>query len=177
MSDINSERFDCDWKDDEIGMKHDYREDGDYVLAEYAIKLQARIDELEADLIRYRERSEKVTKQCITLNTRIDELEADKPISLKFKDNGQVWIAFDAGGGRQAMISLNNIVLKMHDEGITRGIVLDAIARNSGEHVCDFKPALDLQTLEGWTECSCGKKTKTRSAIHQNQRRAGMNAL
>jgi uncharacterized coiled-coil DUF342 family protein len=76
MSDINSERFDCDWKDDEIGMKHDYREDGDYVLAEYAIKLQARIDELKADLIRYRERSEKVTKQCITLNTRIDELEA-----------------------------------------------------------------------------------------------------
>jgi hypothetical protein len=74
MSDINSERFDCDWKDDEIGMKHDYREDGDYVLAEYAIKLQARIDELEADLIRYRERSEKVTKQCITLNARIDEL-------------------------------------------------------------------------------------------------------
>jgi hypothetical protein len=96
-------------------------------------KAIARIDELEADLIRYRERSEKVTKQCITLNTRIDELEADKPISLKFKDNGQVWIAFDAGGGRQAMISLNNIALKMHDEGITRGIVLDAIARNSGE--------------------------------------------
>jgi ribosomal protein S6 len=72
MSELESERFDCDWKDDEIGMKHDYRADGDYVSVEYAIKLQTRIAELEAD---FKDAAE-VYQISIT---RIAELEAQQP--------------------------------------------------------------------------------------------------
>ena len=45
-------------------------------------------------------------------------------ITVKSKD---VWITFDAGEGRQSMLCLNNIINDMHNEGITKGICLDAI--------------------------------------------------
>ena len=55
-----------------------------------------------------------------------DEELRDDPIKINVKVN-DVWITFDAGGGRQAMVCLNNIVNEMRDGGITKGICLDAI--------------------------------------------------
>ena len=59
------------------------------------------------------------------LQAQVKELEA-APIKINVKSN-DVWITFDAGEGRQAMLCLNNIVKDMHKEGISRGICLDAI--------------------------------------------------
>ena len=48
-------------------------------------------------------------------------------ITIKADKDGQVWIHFDAGGGRKAMVNLNNIVKEMQPVGITKCICLDAI--------------------------------------------------
>jgi hypothetical protein len=71
-----------------------------------------------------------VTKEVFVIGMReqqatIEELR-DAPIKINVKLN-DVWITFDAGGGRQAMVCLNNIVNEMRNGGITKGICLDAI--------------------------------------------------
>ncbi len=57
--------------------------------------------------------------------------EKNKAIGIKVSsgDGGQVWVTFDAGEGRQAMLNLNNIVLAKPMKGINRGIMKDALAR------------------------------------------------
>ena len=57
---------------------------------------------------------------------RIEQLE-DMPIKIQVGTDGQIWIDFDAGDGRQAQLNLNNIVLAKPKKGINRGIMLDAI--------------------------------------------------
>jgi hypothetical protein len=55
-----------------------------------------------------------------------------KPIEIQVNKDGQVWIIFRAsekrGKIREALVNLNNIVLGMHKEGITRAICIDALA-------------------------------------------------
>ncbi len=54
----------------------------------------------------------------------------NKAIGIKVSSGAikEVWITFDAGEGRQAMLNLNNIVLAKPMKGINRGIMKDAIA-------------------------------------------------
>jgi hypothetical protein len=52
-----------------------------------------------------------------------------KPINIQVNKDDQVWITFDAGDGRQALVNLNNIVLAMPQVGINRAICLDAIRK------------------------------------------------
>ena len=72
--------------------------------------------------------------EVLKLRGRIKELEAklekiaELPIKIQANADGQVWIAFDAGKGRQAMVSLNNIVLEMNKKGINRDICMDALS-------------------------------------------------
>jgi hypothetical protein len=54
-------------------------------------------------------------------------------IKIKVDPDGQVWIHFDAGGGRQGLLNLNNIVLEMNQAGINRGICLDALSKATGD--------------------------------------------
>jgi hypothetical protein len=63
---------------------------------------------------------------------RIRKLAAQleqKPIRVSVKPDGQVWVVFNAGEGRKATLNLNNIVLAKESVGITKGIMLDAIAK------------------------------------------------
>ena len=83
-----------------------------------ACKAEQRIEELEIDINGYVEANTELLAQ-------VQELK-DAPIKINVKSN-DVWITFDAGEGRQAMLCLNNIVKDMHKEGISRGICLDAI--------------------------------------------------
>ena len=50
----------------------------------------------------------------------------EAPIQILVKGD-QMWIAFDAGDHRHAMINLNEIVRNKPDFGITKGICLDAM--------------------------------------------------
>ena len=68
------------------------------------------------------------TGLCNDAAAEIQRLQ-EKPISIKVEANGQVWITFDAGEGRQAMLNLNNIVLAKPAKGINRGIMLDTLRR------------------------------------------------
>jgi len=56
--------------------------------------------------------------------------DAEKPLDLKFDADGQAWIVANAGEGRRSMINLNNIFLSHSPAGITRGILLDALAKS-----------------------------------------------
>ena len=47
------ERFDVEYVNEEVGCRHFYSDTGDYVLAEDALALQARIEELEKSLNTY----------------------------------------------------------------------------------------------------------------------------
>ena len=62
-----------------------------------------------------------------TLEAKLEKI-AELPIKIQANADGQVWIAFDAGKGRQAMVSLNNIVLEMNKKGINRDICMDALS-------------------------------------------------
>jgi len=91
--------------------------------------LQERIAELEADKANILANTDKSALRLVNLNTelqaQVKELEA-APIKINVKSR-DVWITFNAGEGRQAMLCLNNIIKDMHNEGITKGICLDAI--------------------------------------------------
>ncbi len=61
----------------------------------------------------------------------IEKNKASKAIGIKVSSVGvgQVWITFDAGEGRQAMLNLNNIVLARPMKGINTRIMKDALVR------------------------------------------------
>ena len=63
-----------------------------------------------------------VCEELLAENKRLKEA----PIQILVKGD-QMWIAFDAGDHRHAMINLNEIVRNKPDFGITKGICLDAM--------------------------------------------------
>ena len=83
--------------------------------------LQAQVKELEDGTI-----LSELQFLCSRHVKRIEQLE-DMPIKIQVGTDGQIWIDFDAGDGRQAQLNLNNIVLAKPKKGINRGIMLDAI--------------------------------------------------
>ena len=86
---------------------------------------QTLIEDQQANIKTLTELNLNQARTIENLQAQVKELEA-APIKINVKSR-DVWITFNAGGGRQSMLCLNNIINHMHNEGITKGICLDAI--------------------------------------------------